>query len=121
MPVSATSTFDPPPSTNVGNPRAAALSTLVGMLEEEYEKRRQLPRHLRKQPEPERPFAFDIRSVEDRDIPDIREIYNYYVTNSVVTFDEKKWSIAQWRDKKVIWWRAFRTEAEALEAAGLRE
>ena len=22
---------------------------------------------------------------------------------------------------KVIWWRAFRTEAEALEAAGLRE
>ena len=69
------------------------------MLEEEYEKRRQLPRHLRKQPEPERPFAFDIRPVEDRDIPDIREIYNYYVTNSVVTFDEKKWTLAQWREK----------------------
>jgi L-amino acid N-acyltransferase YncA len=69
------------------------------MLEEEYEKRRQLPRHLRKRPEPERPFAFDIRPVEDRDIPDIREIYNYYVTNSVVTFDEKKWSVAQWREK----------------------
>ena len=69
------------------------------MLEEEYEKRRQLPRHLRKQPEPERPFAFDIRSVEDLENPETREIYNYYVTNSVVTFDEKKWSVAQWREK----------------------
>ena len=69
------------------------------MLEEEYDKPRQLPRHLRKQPEPERPFSFTIRPVEDRDIVDIREIYNYYVTNSVVTFDEKKWTLAQWREK----------------------
>ncbi|MFH8250833.1 GNAT family N-acetyltransferase [Microbacterium sp. B2969] len=69
------------------------------MLEEEYEKtRRRLPLHLRK-PETERPFSFTIRPVEDRDIPDIREIYNYYVTNSVVTFDEKKWTLAQWRSK----------------------
>ena len=44
-------------------------------------------------------FAYTIRPVEDRDIPDIREIYNYYVTNSVVTFDEKKWTLAQWREK----------------------
>ncbi|MBD8022159.1 GNAT family N-acetyltransferase [Microbacterium gallinarum] len=70
------------------------------MLEEEYDRdRRRLPRHLRRRPEPERPFSFDIRPVAERDIPDIREIYNYYVTNSVVTFDEKKWSIAQWREK----------------------
>ncbi len=70
------------------------------MLEEEYDRdRRRLPLHLRRRPEPERPFSFEIRPVEDRDIPDIREIYNYYVTNSVVTFDEKKWSIAQWREK----------------------
>ncbi|GAA1925688.1 GNAT family N-acetyltransferase [Microbacterium aoyamense] len=70
------------------------------MLEEEYDRdRRSLPRHLRRAPEPERTFAFTIRPVEDRDVPDIREIYNYYVTNSVVTFDEKKWSLKQWRDK----------------------
>ena len=70
------------------------------MLEEEYDRdRRRLPLHLRRKPEPERPFSYEIRPVEDRDIPDIREIYNYYVTNSVVTFDEKKWSIAQWREK----------------------
>ncbi|WP_375384803.1 GNAT family N-acetyltransferase [uncultured Microbacterium sp.] len=68
------------------------------MLEEEYDKRRVLPRHLRPQAV-ETPFAYEIRSAEPRDIPDIREIYNYYVTNSVVTFDEKKWSLAQWREK----------------------
>ncbi|NYE20943.1 GNAT family N-acetyltransferase [Microbacterium immunditiarum] len=70
------------------------------MLEEEYEKsRRRLPRHLRKQPEPERPFSYEVRPAREADLPDIREIYNHYVTNSVVTFDEKKWTIAQWRDK----------------------
>ncbi|GAA3205920.1 N-acetyltransferase family protein [Microbacterium terregens] len=70
------------------------------MLEEEYDRdRRRLPRHLRKLPAPETEFSYAIRPVEDRDIPDIREIYNYYVTNSVVTFDEKKWTLAQWREK----------------------
>lgn len=70
------------------------------MLEEEYDRdRRVLPRHLRAPVEPERAFAFEIRPVEARDVPDIREIYNYYVTNSVVTFDEKKWSLKQWREK----------------------
>lgn len=69
------------------------------MLEEEYLKPRRLPRHLRRQPPPEAPFAYSIRPATVQDVPDIREIYNYYVTNSVVTFDEKKWTIAQWRDK----------------------
>ncbi|MFE1645581.1 GNAT family N-acetyltransferase [Microbacterium sp. P01] len=69
------------------------------MLEEEYDRPRVLPRHLRRRPAPEAPFAYTIRAAELRDIPDIREIYNYYVTNSVVTFDEKRWTLAQWREK----------------------
>lgn len=69
------------------------------MLEEEYETRRVLPRHLRKQPEPEAPFAFEIRDATPRDLPDIREIYNYYVTNSVVTFDEDPMTLREWRAK----------------------
>lgn len=69
------------------------------MLEEEYERRRRLPFHLRKKPAPEGEFSYEIRAATERDIPDIREIYNYYVTNSVVTFDEKTWSLAQWREK----------------------
>jgi L-amino acid N-acyltransferase YncA len=69
------------------------------MLEEEYEKsRRKAPRHLRRA-EPAEMFSFEIRAAEVRDIPDLREIYNHYVTNSVVTFDEKKWTLAKWREK----------------------
>ena len=69
------------------------------MLEEEYQKRRVLPKRLRKAPEPERPFTYEIRPATLADIPDIREIYNYYVRNSVVTFDEKAWSHKRWREK----------------------
>jgi ketosteroid isomerase-like protein len=31
------------------------------------------------------------------------------------------WVTARWRRRKIIWWRAFATQAQALEAAGLRE
>ena len=59
------------------------------MLEEEYEKtRRRLPAHLRRV-EAERPFSYEIRPVRASDIPDIREIYNHYVANTVVTLDEE--------------------------------
>lgn len=61
--------------------------------------RRRLPRHLRRTPPPEAPFSFEIRPAARADVPDIREIYNHYVTNSVVTFDEKKWSHRQWLEK----------------------
>ncbi|GAA4196755.1 GNAT family N-acetyltransferase [Microbacterium oryzae] len=69
------------------------------MRAEEYQRRRRLPRHLQRRPEPERPFSYEIRPAEQRDIEDIREIYNHYVTNSVVTFDERKWTHRQWKDK----------------------
>lgn len=70
------------------------------MLEEEYDRsRRRLPRHLRRRPAAEAPFTYEIRPVRESDLPDVREIYNYYVTNSVVTFDEKKWSLRRWREK----------------------
>lgn len=69
------------------------------MLEEEYQPRRQLPPHLRKKPEPEAPFTYTIRDAELADLPHIREIYNYYVANSVVTFDEDKMSLAKWKSK----------------------
>jgi ketosteroid isomerase-like protein len=31
------------------------------------------------------------------------------------------WLVLRWRDGKMVWYGAFRTETEALEAAGLRE
>ncbi|MFG6401972.1 GNAT family N-acetyltransferase [Microbacterium sp. P04] len=70
------------------------------MLEDEYDKsRRRPPVHLRRRPAPEQPFRYEIRPAVEADLPHIREIYNYYVTNSMVTFDEKRWTLAQWREK----------------------
>jgi phosphinothricin acetyltransferase len=69
------------------------------MLEEEYERRSTLPAHLRKQPEPEPPFSFVVREAVDRDLPDVREIYNHYVANSTVTFDESPWTLKAVRTK----------------------
>ena len=69
------------------------------MLEEEYERRRVLPPHLRKAPEPEPDFSFEIREAQEADLPDIREIYNHYVRNTVVTFDEDDSTLKEWRTK----------------------
>lgn len=69
------------------------------MLEEEYQPRRQLPAHLRPAPVPETPFEYSYRDVVAEDLPDILEIYNHYVLNSVVTLDEKPMSLAALRRK----------------------
>jgi L-amino acid N-acyltransferase YncA len=69
------------------------------LLEEEYAPRRKLPPHLRPAPEPETPFAFEIREATPVDLPWIREIYNLYVLNSTVTFDETPMALAALRKK----------------------
>jgi L-amino acid N-acyltransferase YncA len=69
------------------------------MLEEEYQPRRRLPARFRPQPAAEAPFEFRIRDAVATDLPDVREIYNHYVANSTVTFDESPMTIAQWRTK----------------------
>lgn len=69
------------------------------MLEEEYDARRVLPRHLRR-PEPgETPFSYEIRPARAADLPAVREIYNYYVANSTVTFDEDAMTLREWKQK----------------------
>jgi hypothetical protein len=35
--------------------------------------------------------------------------------------EQVSWILAEWRDERVVWWCTCRSEAEALEAAGLRE
>jgi L-amino acid N-acyltransferase YncA len=72
------------------------------VLEEEYNPRRELPRHLRPAPAEPAPFAFTLRDAEPRDIPDMREIYNHYVMNSIVTFDEDALTLADMRKKYKI-------------------
>lgn len=69
------------------------------MLEEEYETRRTLPPHLRKRESPEAPFEYAVREAVLADLPDVREIYNHYVANSTVTFDEDAMTLGEWKSK----------------------
>jgi phosphinothricin acetyltransferase len=69
------------------------------MLEEEYQPRRTLPPHLKPAPPAETAFEFSIRDATAADIPSIREIYNHYVLNSAVTFDEKAITLGGMRQK----------------------
>ncbi len=63
------------------------------------ETRRKLPWHLRKrEPEPGG-FVYSFRPATPGDLGDIREIYNHYVTNSVVTFDEEPSTLKYWQDR----------------------
>jgi L-amino acid N-acyltransferase YncA len=69
------------------------------MLEEEYQQRRVLPPHLRRVEAPEAPFEYAIRDARLPDMPAVREIYNYYVANSTVTFDEDAMTLREWKAK----------------------
>lgn len=69
------------------------------MLEEEYQQRRVLPPHLRKPAPSEAPFEYAIRDARHADLPAVREIYNYYVANSMVTFDEDAMTLREWKTK----------------------
>lgn len=69
------------------------------MLEEEYNPRRRLPRQLRPvEPEPA-PFSYAIRPARPADLPHVLEIYNHYVANSTVTFDEEPQTLRELRAK----------------------
>jgi phosphinothricin acetyltransferase len=63
------------------------------------DQRRRLPRHLQPPAPAPDTFSYEIRPVRIGDLPDIRGIYNHYVANSVVTFDEKASTHRYWREK----------------------
>ncbi|MEE6389491.1 MULTISPECIES: GNAT family N-acetyltransferase [Microbacterium] len=62
------------------------------------DRRRVLPRHLRRTTAPDT-FSYVIRPARAADLPHVREIYNHFVSNSAVTLDERRSSIPYWRDK----------------------
>ncbi|MCU1476961.1 MAG: N-acetyltransferase [Subtercola sp.] len=69
------------------------------MLEEEYQPRRKLPANLRPPVPPLPTFEFTIRDATLADMPHVRELYNHYVANTVVTLDEDAMSLSEWRSK----------------------
>jgi len=68
--------------------------------EEEYDPQRALRAAKARRPDPASPsFAFSLRDATPQDMPDCRAIYNHYVQNSTVTFDERPLTQAQFRAK----------------------
>jgi L-amino acid N-acyltransferase YncA len=47
----------------------------------------------------DRPLSVKLRAAEAKDCNAICEIYNFYIQNSVVTFDEQNMEISQWQEK----------------------
>lgn len=56
-------------------------------------------RALRNKPEAQTSSEIVVRNATEADLVQIREIYTYYVNNSVVTFDLEPMSIDDWRTK----------------------
>ena len=51
------------------------------------------------------------------------EVVHFRITATMggVPLEQTMWQATRMRDGKVSWWGVFRTEPEAVEAAGLRE
>jgi len=69
------------------------------MLEEEYQATHRPVAAQRNLPPLEVPFEYTVRAAVAADLPDVREIYNHYVANSTVTFDEDAMTLREWRGK----------------------
>ena len=67
---------------------------------------------------------FNIEIVEVRDLGNltIAVLRNRaHGATSATPVEQRLWIVGEWRDRKVIWWHTFPSEAEALEAVRLRE
>jgi len=61
------------------------------------ETRWRLVRKLRQKPEePEQ--EIEIRDASERDLPQVRDIYNFFIQNTVITFDDKPLELGYWQD-----------------------
>jgi ketosteroid isomerase-like protein len=67
---------------------------------------------------------FSTENEEVRDLGDMtltRTRVRGHGTESDAPWEQTQWHVVEWRHKKNIRWRVFMNEADALEAAGLRE
>jgi L-amino acid N-acyltransferase YncA len=61
------------------------------------ETRWRLVRKLRQKPE-EAEQEIEIRDASVRDLPQVRDIYNFFIQNTVITFDDKPLELGYWQD-----------------------
>ena len=65
------------------------------------ETRWRMVRKLR-QKGPELEVPVSIRKAKLEDLPQIRDIYNYFIRNTVVTFDDKPLDLGYWQEKHAL-------------------
>lgn len=63
--------------------------------------------------------AIAVRELGDVTVSELRN--RAHGPGSDTDVEHRTWSVAKWRDGKVVWWGNFQTEAEALDAVGQRE
>jgi ketosteroid isomerase-like protein len=67
---------------------------------------------------------FAVEVVEVRDLGELTFAalrYRAHGADSDTPVEARLWMAGRWRHGKVVWWATFGTEAEGLEAVGLRE
>ncbi len=67
---------------------------------------------------------FEVELDEVRDVGHmtlVRGRLRGHGAESGASFERTYWGLFRWRDKRIVWWHAFESETEALEAVGLRE
>jgi L-amino acid N-acyltransferase YncA len=69
------------------------------VLESEYQATHRPREALRNHPPLDSPFEYEIRDARVEDLPSVREIYNHYVANTTVTFDEVPMTLKALRSK----------------------
>ena len=97
-----------------------AVSMLVGM-EGEYRGHPGMRRWLENLFDAFPDFAIDIDEVRNVGDPTFTAIrMRGHGADSEAPFDSPLWIVARWRLGKMVRWRSYFSEAEALEAVGLR-
>ena len=67
-------------------------------------------------------FKSEVEEIRDLgDVTVTRARFSGQGIGSEAATEQTSWVVNEWRDGKLIWMRVFPSEAEALEAAGLRE
>jgi ketosteroid isomerase-like protein len=67
-------------------------------------------------------YTLDIEELRDLGEVTLGHIRGWgHAAGSATPLVDPSWHPVRWRDGKVVWWRNCSTEAEALDAVGLRE
>jgi ketosteroid isomerase-like protein len=61
----------------------------------------------------------EVRDLGDMTLADLR--HRAHGAGSDTPVEQRSWHVAEWRNAKVVWWGAYATEADALEAARRRQ